>query len=320
MSKLVSIIVPVHNEQDNLKQLYQALNSQFKQIGLDFDFEILLINDGSNDNSQQIIDELSKLDHRVKSIEFARNFGKEIATTAGLNNCHGDSAIMIDADLQHPVEMIPEFLDKWQLGADIVIGLRKNGKRKGIIKKIGSLVFYQLMNIFGETKISAKATDYRLIDRKVINEFNRFTERNRITRGLLDWLGFKKDYVYFDPNPRFKGEATYSKLKLIKLALTAFVSHSLFPLRVAGYLGILIITFSGPLGLFIFLDRYIFNDITGYNFSGPAILAVLNLFMTGIILSCLGLIALYIGNIQNETTNRPLYVVREKKNFEKNNI
>jgi len=315
MTKLISIIVPVYNEQDNLEKLYQELIGQIKQIGSNFDFEIILVNDGSTDKSQEIIDKLSNLDNQVKSIEFARNFGKEIATTAGLNNCNGSAAIIIDADLQHPVELIPEFIKKWQVGSDMVIGIRKNGKRKGFIKKIGSIVFYKLMNFFGETSISAKATDYRLVDRKVINEFNRFTEHDRITRGLLDWLGFKKDYIEFDPKPRFQGEATYSKLKLMRLALTAFVTHSLFPLRVAGYLGILIITFSGPLGLFIFLDRYIFNNITGYNFSGTAVLAVLNLFMTGIILSCLGLIALYIGDIQGETTNRPLYVIRDKKNF-----
>ncbi len=316
MVKLISTIIPSHNEQENIDLICQAIVAQFEKMGGAFDYEIIFVDDGSTDESLEKIINLSQKNPKVKFIQFSRNFGKEVALTAGLNYCSGDAAIIIDADLQHPVELIPEFIAKWQGGAEMVIGIRKNGKRKGLVKKIGSTVFYKTMNLIGETKISSHSTDYRLIDRKVINEFNRFTERNRITRGLLDWLGFQKAYLEFDPQERIRGKASYNKIKLVKLALSSFVSHSLFPLRFAGYLGLLIILFSGPLGLFIFIDKYILADATGFNFSGPAILAVLNLFFTGIILSCLGLIALYIGNIQNEAMNRPMYVIREK-NLEK---
>lgn len=172
------------------------------------------------------------------------------------------------------------------------------------------------MKFLSQTKITANATDFRLVDRKVIDEFNRLTEHNRITRGLLDWLGFKREYVYFEAQPRANGKVSYNKIKLFKLATSALITHSLFPLRFAGYLGLIIILFSGPLGLFIFIDKYLIGDPFGYNFSGPAVLAVLILFLVGIILCCLGLIALYIGNIQSEVLNRPIYIVRSKKNFD----
>ncbi|MDX9893359.1 MAG: glycosyltransferase family 2 protein [Patescibacteria group bacterium] len=318
MLKLISIIIPVYNEEGNIAPIYDALRTQFSVLGADFDYEIIFINDGSCDNSASQIDILIQKDFRVKMIEFSRNFGKEIATTAGLHHAVGDAAIMIDADLQHPPELIPKLVAKWQQGFDMVIGVRQNNETESLIKRFGSIVFYKAMKLIGETKIASRTTDFRIIDRKVIDAFKGFGEHNRITRGLLDWLGFKKDYIYFTARPRQSGQASYSKMKLIKLALSTFVSHSLFPLKFAGYLGILIIGFSGPLGLFIFIDKYILTDATGLNFSGPAILAVINMFFTGVILSCLGLIALYIADIQGEVTNRPIYIVRSKKNFDHN--
>ena len=317
MSKLISIIIPVCNEASNIQPIYSALKNQFESLGADFDYEMIFIDDGSIDNSFEEIETLVAKDAKVKYLQFTKNFGKEIAMTAGLKNCQGDAAIVMDADLQHPPELISEFIKRWQDGAFMVVGVKKNGHRKGLLKKIGSLVFYQTLNLIGENKLSAKTTDFRLIDREVVDQFNFLTERNRITRGLLDWLGFKKDFVYFDVAPRLSGKPTYSRHKLFKLALNSFVSHSFIPLKLAGYMGVLIILFSGPLGLFIFIDKYIFNDLTGFNFSGPAILAILNLFLTGIILSCLGLISLYIASIQNEVLNRPLYVISRKSKFQK---
>jgi dolichol-phosphate mannosyltransferase len=315
MTKLISIIIPVHNEEQNILPIYQALIVQFKPLSPSYDYEIIFINDGSKDDSQSKIEELIKIDPAVKYLEFSRNFGKEMATTAGLHHAQGQAAIIIDCDLQHPPELINEFIAKWRAGADMVIGLRQKNQGEGLIKKIGSMIFYAIMNIIGESKVVFKATDFRLIDRKVIDEFNRFTEHDRITRGLLDWLGFKKDYIYFKAQPRLNGKTAYSPAKLLKLATSAFVSHSMFPLKLAGYLGILIIIFSGPLGLFIFVNKYLINDPLNFSFSGPAILATLNLFLVGIILSCLGLISLYIANIQNEVVNRPNYVIRSKINF-----
>lgn len=315
MAKLLSIIIPVHNEEANIPLIYQAVKAQFSKLGDDFNYEIIFVDDGSTDQSSAEVASIGDNDRQVKLIEFSRNFGKEVATTAGLTEALGDAAIIIDADLQHPPELIPEFINRWLKGFDMVVGVRNNNETEGIVKRLGSIAFYKAMNLIGETKLASRTTDYRIIDRQVIEEFKRFTEHNRMTRGLLDWLGFKKDYLYFTAQPRRHGKASYSKLKLIKLALSTFVSHSLFPLKFAGYLGIFIVAISGPLGLLIFIDKYILHDATGLNFSGPAILALVNMFFTGIILSSLGLIAFYIADIQSEVVNRPIYVVRNRKNF-----
>ena len=310
--KLISIIAPVYNEEKNIRLVFNEIKKVFNNLA-NYDFEIVLINDGSTDKSQKIIEGLAKKETRVKYLEFSRNFGKEMATTAGLKSVRGDVAILIDADLQHPIELIPEFIAKWEEGADTVIGVREKNSREGLIKKLGSFLFYKIMSLIGQTKIIPRATDFRLINRQMINEFNKFTEHSRITRGLLDWLGFKKDFVYFKAKERINGRASYSAFKLLKLSISAFISHSLFPLKLAGYIGITIIFTSGPLGLFIFIEKYILYDPYGLNFSGSAILAVIILFLVGIILTSLGLIALYIANIQGEVMQRPMYVIRSKK-------
>ena len=309
MPKLISYIVPVYNEEANLSLFYGQLFKTLAGLGGQYDWEIIFVNDGSQDKSGQIIEGLAKVDVRTKYLEFSRNFGKEVALSAGLRHCRGEAAILIDADLEHPPEVIPQLLEKWRAGADVVIGLRKEYERKGFLKKIGSFFFYKIMGLIGETKLSSRETDFRLLDRKVIQEFNRLTEKNRITRGLIDWLGFKRDFVEFDPAQRRGGRPAYTFWKLTRLALYSFVSQSLFSLKLAGYLGILITFFGGSLGLFMFLNRYIFHWLV---FSGPAMLAVFNLFLIGIVLICLGLIAIYIANIHQETLNRPMYVIRKK--------
>jgi len=308
--KLISIVVPVFNEEKNIPFFARELAGVLRGLENKYGFEIIFVNDGSSDGSSNIIEKLASSSERVKYLEFSRNFGKEIATSAGIRFAKGDAVIMLDADLQHPVDLIPEFIAKWQAGADIVIGIRKKNKGEGFVKKYGSILFYLVMNSIGDTDILPNSTDYRLLDRKVVEEFNRFTERNRITRGLIDWLGFRRSYVHFDAKGRNSGKARYGNLQLTRLALSTFVTHSLFPLKFAGYLGILITFFFGALGLFIFVEEYVLKDM---DFSWPAILAVIILFTIGIVLICLGLIALYIGNIHSEVTNRPMYIIRKKK-------
>jgi len=313
MKKLISIVIPIYNEEGNISLMYTTLTSVLKKI--DYRREIIFINDGSTDESQKILHTISQKDATVKYLEFSRNFGKEAATSAGLYYAKGNATIMIDADLQHPIELIPDFIKKWEQGAEIVIGIRNKNKGERMIEKIGSHFFYKIMNAIGETKVISKATDFRLIDKKVIEEFNKFTERQRLTRGILDWIGFTKDYVYFDANMRNTGKANYSISKKFKLATSSFIANSLIPLKLAGYLGLIITFFSSILGIFIFIEQYILADPWNMNFSGTAILAVLTLFLVGIILMCLGIIALYIANIQTEVMNRPLYVVKTKKNI-----
>ncbi|MDD4902478.1 MAG: glycosyltransferase family 2 protein [Patescibacteria group bacterium] len=311
--RIISIVVPVYNEEKNINLFYGALVRILANSAASFDFELIFVNDGSTDQSAGIIEGLARTDQRIKYLEFSRNFGKEIATTAGLNNARGAAAIMIDADLQHPVELIPELIAKWQNGAEVVIGVRKSNRGEGIIKKIGSRLFYQIINNIAEIRIIPQATDFRLIDRAVIDEFNRFTENNRMTRALIDWLGFKREYVYFDAKERTDGKAKYGFWKLFHLAVSSFVALSLLPLKLAGYLGILIIFFSGALGLYILVGKYFFHFYYASSFSGTAQLGILIVFLVGIILMSLGLMALYIANIHGEVTHRPLYVIRKRK-------
>ena len=277
-------------------------------------FEMIFVNDGSRDDTSEQVIKLRHKDPRVRLVELARNFGKEIAVTAGIHRASGAAAITIDADLQHPPALIPELIAGWHQGNEVVVGVRQSGYgHSTLVHRVFSKLFYRIMKVISETEVVPNATDYRLIDRVVINEFNRFTERNRLTRGLIDWLGFSRSYVAFKPATRNAGEASYSYIKLLKLALNSFVSMSLLPLRVASYLGSAIIAVTVPLGAFIFVEKYILADPYNLNFSGPAILAVILLFMCGVILSAQGLTALYIANIHSEVMNRPLYVARRER-------
>jgi len=309
MNKSVSIIVPVFNEEKNIPLLYNEIKSVISKAN-NYEFEIIFVNDGSRDQSLIELQKLKDLDARVKIIDFSRNFGKEMATTAGINNCQSDACIIMDGDLQHPAEKITEFLTKWEEGGEVIIGVRNKNRSEGLIKKVGSYFFYKIINLISETKITPNTTDFRLLDKTVIEEFNKLTERNRITRGLIDWLGFRREFIYFDANKRFNGKASYSTVQLFRLAFNSIVSLSLFPLKLAGYLGVLIVLFSGSFGIFIFITRYISKTMY---FSGPAMLAVLILFLIGIVLVCLGFIALYIANIHADVSNRPMYIIRKSK-------
>jgi dolichol-phosphate mannosyltransferase len=273
----------------------------------------LFIDDGSKDQTAAEIEKLAESDSRVKLISFSRNFGKEVATSAGLRYAQGAAVIMIDADLQHPPKLIPLFLQKWQNGAEVVVGVRSKNKNYSLLRKCASALYYKLMKVISNTIMIPRETDFRLIDRAVVDAFNTFTERHRNTRALINWLGFKREYIEFEVNQRANGKASYSLGKLLHLAIYSFVSHSLFPLRIAGYIGGFITFCSGLLGILVFFERYVFNDALNWHISGSAQLAIINVFLIGIVLMCLGIVALYIENIQNETTNRPMYVIRKKK-------
>lgn len=305
--KLISIIVPVYNEEENVPIFYAEVKKVLDKIS--YDWEIIFINDGSRDGSIEKLNAIAAIDSRVRVLDFSRNFGKEIAITAGINHAKGDACLLLDSDLQHPVEKIPDFIKKWEDGAEIVIGVREKNDGAGFVEKFGSYFFYKIINRISEMEIISHATDFRLLDRIVIDEFDKLSEKNRITRALIDWLGFRKDYVYFEANARLHGKPTYSFWKRVRLAFNSMVSFSLFPLRLAGYLGIIITIISALLGLFMFITNYVTRSL---DFSGPAILAVVILFLIGIVLICLGLIALYIANIHTEVSNRPMYIIRKK--------
>ncbi len=305
--KKITIITPVYNEEESIPLFYRAVTDIINP--LPYDFDLLFVNDGSEDRSAICINALSLRDPRVHTIEFSRNFGKEAATTAGLHYAASDAAILIDVDMQHPVDRIPEFIKQWEDGAEIVVGVRAQSKSDSMIKRVGSRLFHRIMQSISETRLVPQETDYRLLDRKVIAAYRLFTEHDRITRGLIDWLGFNIALISFEANERARGIAKYSIFKLWKLARASLISHSLLPLRIAGYLGALSIVVSVPMGVVMFVDRYFYP--LGFNFSGPAILADILLFLVGVILVCMGLLAFYIEHIFQETKNRPMYIVRD---------
>ena len=307
MKKKLSVIVPVYNEEKNVSLLYQALVQIATELS-NYEFEFIFVNDGSKDNSWQTLEKIA-VDSRVVAIDFSRNFGKELALTAGVQNCTGDAAIFLDADLQHPPALIPQFVKKWEHGAEVVAGIRKSTEKKSFIKDVGSKVFYALMRRFSRNVVTQNSTDFKLIDRKVINELVKFTEHNRLFRGLIEWMGFKTETIEFTAAERINGVASYSIKKLINLAVNSFTSFSLFPLKLAGYLGILITTISFLLLCVMLIFKFILHSNM---FSAISYIIVSNTFVLGIVLIALGLIALYIGQIHAEVIGRPLYVIREK--------
>ncbi len=305
--KKISIVVPAYNEASNLGELHRRVVAALAPLGLSYEF--VIVDDGSTDNTSAVIATLATEDSHIAHLEFSRNFGKEAATSAGIAAARGDAIILIDADLQHPPEYIPEFVRAWEAGAEVVIGVRAPRKKEGLFRRLGSRTFSALMNAIGDTKSPPRATDFRLIDRTVADAFLQLSEHRRITRSLIDWLGFHRAYVPFVAAER-EGENRYNYPKLISLAASGIVGHSRLPLLLAGYIGVPITLFAGVFGLFIIVEQFLLGDPLQIAASGASMLAILTLFLTGIILSCIGLVAVYIGAIQEEVVRRPLYVLR----------
>src|SRR5581483_441530 len=300
--KLISIIVPVYNEEGNLAHFYDELTAS---IGtLRYDFEIIFVDDNSRDRSVLILKKFAAKDHRISIVQLSRNFGKEVSLSAGLHRAKGAAAIMIDADLQMPPRLIGKFLKHWEKGSEVVIGVFSE-RNMSTMHALGSKLFYRIMSTISHTKVVPHATDFRLIDREVIDAFNRLGERNRITRGLIDWMGFERSYIHFKQDPRLHGEPTYTYRKLIRLAVNSFTAFSMLPLKFAGYLGVFILFISAPVGIYMYLIKFVFRTPFGIDIRGTAFVAVLLLFLVGVVLSSLGLIALYIARIYDEALGRP---------------
>jgi polyisoprenyl-phosphate glycosyltransferase len=302
------VIVPVFNEAEGLISFNRALLNSLDGKG--WRYEVIYVDDGSTDGSAEVIKEIAQDHAAVQPIYLSRNFGKEQATTAGLHAAKGDAAIMLDADGQHPIELIPEFVKRWQHGAQVVIGVRVANQKEGFVKRAGSKSFYRTLRLLGAPGIVPGSTDFRLVDKQVLVAFRQLTEHNRITRALIDWVGFDREYISFVANPREHGKATYSNKKLLKLAINSFVSLSFAPLYLSGYLGVVITLLSFMAGIFAILEKYAFGDPFGLNITGTAILGLMILFLVGILLIGQGLLAVYVARIYTETQNRPLYVAK----------
>jgi len=307
--KRLAVVIPVHSEERNLTSLHARLERTIISLPA-YNWTYIFINDGSLDNSLAILRNLAENDAKVLVLDLTRNFGKEIAITAGLHEARTfDAVICMDADHQHPPEIIPDLIQEWEDGAELVEALRRGISGRSCLRKLSARVYFWLMVRISSLPTSDGTTDFRLYDRKVVDAFCRITERGRMVRGIMDWMGFQKSSVEFHADARQSGTTSYSYHKLLNLALTGITSFSLWPLRMTGCLGCVITLGSGLL-LAWMIGYRLFRDPLMY--TPLALFVVANTFLIGIVLTAIGLVALYIGAIHTEVINRPLYIIRER--------
>ena len=302
--KLVTILVPVYNEEEVLHMLYERLK-QLMDNNEKYDFEILFVNDGSKDKSLQIMQELREKDKRVCYLNLSRNFGKEIGMIAGLDYAKGDAVVIIDADLQDPPELIPEMLKYWEEGYDDIYAKRKSREGETWLKKITSKMYYKVLQAFTRIEIQKDTGDFRLLDRRCVEALKSMRETQRYTKGLFSWIGYNKKEILYDRDPRAAGKTKWNYGKLINLSIDGITSFTTSPLRWAAIIGLLISIVG-----FIYMIYIIIKTIaTGIDVPGYASTMVVILFLGGIQLIFLGVIGEYLGRAFNETKHRPLYFI-----------
>ncbi|MBI5400232.1 glycosyltransferase family 2 protein [Candidatus Saganbacteria bacterium] len=302
----LSLVIPVFNEVANLFVLYDRLGAVLKPLGVSY--EIIFVDDGSTDNSWAFISELAKNDQQVRALSFSRNFGHMLALTAGLDAAHGEAVITLDADLQHPPELIPELVRAWQNGAEIVNSVRQDTVGAGIFKKVAADFFYWLMARLTKINLPANAADYRLLDRKVVETLKEMKERSRFLRGLISWVGYKQEHIPYQAAARFSGRTKYSFSKMLAFAVDGLASFSPFPLRLATYLGLL-----GSFSSFLYIIYAICVHLfTSQTIPGWTSVLVAVLFLGGVQLIFLGVIGEYLSRVFDEVKARPLYIVSRK--------
>lgn len=307
----VSFVIPIYNEEKAFLKFYQELLKP-ELAKLSLDYEVILVNDGSRDQSLKIIQDLAEKEPPIKVLSFSRNFGKEVALAAGIHNATGDAVFTIDADGQQPPKLIPEFIKKWQNGAEIVIGVRGKYEKHGLVAKIGSKLFYKMLGAMGVKDTVPGSTDFRLMDRVVVDEYNKLTEHGRITRGLIDWMGFRKEYIDYIYGNRLAGKPSYDFKKLFGLAIDSFVSLSVTPLLIFGWIGSIITLLSLILGIFVIIEQFFLGDPLGLKWTGTTCLSIFITFLVGLVLISQAITALYISHIHAETQARPLYIIDYK--------
>ena len=300
-----SIVVPIYNEIDSLPELYHRVKGVMESSGETW--ELLLVDDGSTDGSMDKIRELAEADKHVRPVIFARNFGHQIAVTAGLDYARGEAIVIIDADLQDPPEVILELAEKWREGYEVVYAVRAEREGESWFKKFTAALFYRIIFRITDVKIPLDTGDFRLIDRKVVNVMNSMRERHRFLRGMAAWVGFKQIGVEYKRAARYAGETKYPFRKMLRLALNAITSFSYFPLQVATYFGFI----SASLAILAIPVVAILRMIGSQFFGGQATTLISVLFLGGVQLISLGILGEYIGRLYDEAKGRPLYIVRE---------
>lgn len=298
-----SVVVPVFEEAACIEQFHRRLSLVMQALGESW--EAVYVNDGSRDRTLPILERLRRADGRIGLLSLSRNFGKEAATTAGLDHAHGDAVLVIDADLQDPPEVIPELVAAWREGFDMVYAQRRVREGESWLKKLSADLFYRLMQSLGEVQMPRNTGDFRLMSRRAVDALLQLRERHRFMKGLFAWVGFSSTAVLYDRAPRASGRSKWSYWRLWNLALEGITGYTVMPLKVATYLGLIVALFAAVYGGGIVLRTLLFgNRVPGY----PSLMAVI-LFLGGAQLTTLGVIGEYLGRIFNETKRRPLYLV-----------
>jgi glycosyltransferase involved in cell wall biosynthesis len=307
--KIISLVAPMYNEQEVLSIFFDAIEQCFSNI--DYDYEVVCVNDGSSDNTYDLLKRRAERNARIKIVNLSKNYGKEIALTAGLDHASGNAAIPIDCDLQDPIEVIPTLIEKWEEGYDVVLARRIDRTSDSFFKRFTSNIFYKLIDKISDIHIPSNVGDFRLIDRKVVCALSQFREKSRFMKGLFASLGFKETTIDYIRAPRAAGNTKWNYWKLYKLALEGIISFTSLPLKIWSYVGATV-----ALGAFIYGFYLIFKTlILGVDTPGYASLMVVLLFMSGLILLCLGVVGEYLARIFIEIKGRPMYIIMDKIGF-----
>ncbi|KGD84452.1 glycosyltransferase family 2 protein [Pantoea stewartii] len=301
----ISLVVPVFNEEEAIPIFYQSVRHELK----DWEVEIVFVNDGSKDSTESIINALSLSDELVKSLSFTRNFGKEPALFAGLEHASGEAIIPIDVDLQDPISVIPQLIDKWLSGADVVLAKRTDRSTDGHMKRKTAEWFYRLHNRISSPKIEENVGDFRLMSRSTVEHIKLLPERNLFMKGILSWVGGRVEVVEYTRAERVAGTTKFNGWKLWNLALEGITSFSTFPLRMWTYIGLFVAGLSFIYGAWMIIDTMIFsNPVRGY----PSLIVSI-LFLGGVQLIGIGVLGEYVGRIYLEVKQRPKYILKEEK-------
>ena len=308
----ISLVVPVYCEEDVLPEFYARTFRVLTALSPSYDYELVFINDGSTDHSAEILSSLAQKNDRVKVIHLSRNFGHQKAITAGLDHASGEIAVIMDADLQDPPEVIPEMLKKWTEGFKVVYGVRRQRRGESLFKRLTATAFYRLLNSVSELKFANDSGDFRLLDRAVIDSFKQIREDNRYIRGLISWIGFSQCPITYDRDPRYAGKTKFNLRKMLRFALDGVTSFSERPLELSSRMGFLV-TFISFLSACKLIYAKLF--LPSYLVQGWTSVMVAVLFLGGIQLIAIGVLGEYLGRIYRETKQRPLYIVQAKLGF-----
>ncbi|MGC1395756.1 MAG: glycosyltransferase family 2 protein [Coleofasciculaceae cyanobacterium] len=305
-----SLIIPIYNEEEILPEMYRRVAVVMDQM--DGEVELILVNDGSRDRSLALLRDFHEQDPRICYLSLARNFGHQIAVTAGLNFVRGDAIIVLDADLQDPPELIPQLVEKWQQGYQVVYAQRTQRRKEGWFKRLPAYLFYRLMQRLADVEIPIDTGDFCLMDRRVVDVLNSMPERNRYIRGLRSWVGLPQTFIHFERDPRFAGEVKYTFRKSLSLAATGLVTFSRVPLRLSTYVGLLAAAIAVLMAILVLYWRVFVPDspLTGF-----ATIMIAVFFLGAVQLVSIGILGEYVGRIYEEVKGRPLYVLSEVAGF-----